>query len=156
MKLSRNGIKENEKPNFKHKYQKRSADLYSGFNVRQHLVLETFGNIIWPNLCGQEVKSAWALSGSPVGSVCPPATLLSRCISSKTIFHCLPTGFTFHHKLYLCPLSSPEALCGLFVKSTLSLNLTWHVSSSEIAADESLDLQIKHPLKGLSGPILYS
>lgn len=50
----------------------------------------------------------------------------------------------------------PEALCGLFVKSTLSLNLTWHVLSGEIAADETLDLQIKHPLSGLSGAILYS
>lgn len=43
----------------------------------------------------------------------------------------------------------PETLCGLLVKSTLSLNVTWHVSSSEIASDESLDLQIKHPLKWL-------
>lgn len=40
------------------------------------------------------------------------------------------------------------------LKALLSLNLTWHVLSGEIAADESLDLQIKHPLSGfcLGGP----
>lgn len=41
------------------------------------------------------------------------------------------------------------------LKALLSLNLTWHVLSGEIAADESLDLQIKHPLSGfcLGGPV---
>lgn len=111
-----------------------------------------------PSVCGQEVKLDCTLSGIPVVSVCPRTTLLSRCISSKTIFHCLPTGFTFHHKLSCVFVSFvlPEALCGLFVKSTLSLNLTWHVLAGEIAADETPDLQIKHPLSVLSGAIQYS
>lgn len=111
-----------------------------------------------PTICGQEVELDCTLSGSPVASVCPRTTLLSRCISSKTISHCLPTGFTFHHKLSRVSVSFvlPGALCGLFVKSTLSLNLTWHILAAQIAADEPPDLQIKPPLSVLSGTILYS
>lgn len=84
----------------------------------------------------------------------------SLCISSKNNFPIVwqqVSHFTTNSRMRLCPLSSPpRALCGLFVKSALSLNLTWHVLSGEIAADESLDLQIKHPLSGLSGPIRCS